>query len=71
MATDDDGLSIFLSVRARLFGAAYRILGCAAAAEDVVQDAWISRASLTSRKPTPGNSSAARAYTWRTDAGRR
>jgi RNA polymerase sigma factor (sigma-70 family) len=41
MATDDDGLSTFLSVRARLFGVAYRILGCAAAAEDVVQDAWI------------------------------
>lgn len=41
MATNDDGLSTFLSVRARLFGVAYRILGCAAAAEDVVQDAWI------------------------------
>jgi RNA polymerase sigma factor (sigma-70 family) len=41
MATDDDGLSTFLSVRARLFGVAYRILGCAAAAEDVVQDAWV------------------------------
>lgn len=41
MATDDDGLSTFLRVRARLFGVAYRILGCAQAAEDVVQDAWI------------------------------
>lgn len=41
MATDDDGLSTFLSVRARLFGIAYRILRSAAAAEDVVQDAWI------------------------------
>jgi RNA polymerase sigma-70 factor (ECF subfamily) len=41
MATNDDGLSAFLSVRARLFGVAYRILGCAEAAEDVVQDAWI------------------------------
>ena len=41
MVTNDDGLSTFLSVRARLFGVAYRILGCAAAAEDVVQDAWI------------------------------
>ncbi len=41
MATDDDGLSTFLSVRARLFGVAYRILGCTAAAEDVVRDAWI------------------------------
>jgi RNA polymerase sigma-70 factor (ECF subfamily) len=41
MATNDDGLSTFLSVRARLFGIAYRILGCTAAAEDIVQDAWI------------------------------
>jgi RNA polymerase sigma-70 factor (ECF subfamily) len=41
MARDDDGLSTFLSVRGRLFGVAYRILGCAASAEDVVQGAWI------------------------------
>jgi RNA polymerase sigma-70 factor (ECF subfamily) len=41
MATDDDGLAAFLSVRARLFGVAYRILRSAPAAEDVVQDAWI------------------------------
>ena len=33
----DDGLSAFLSVRSRLFGIAYRVLGCAAEAEDVVQ----------------------------------
>src|SRR5262249_37673410 len=38
MATNDDGLSTFLSLRARLFGIAYRMLGSAAAAEDVVQD---------------------------------
>ena len=37
MATDDDGLSTFLSVRARLFGVAYRILRSAAVAEDAVQ----------------------------------
>jgi RNA polymerase sigma-70 factor, ECF subfamily len=41
MVTNDEGLSTFLSVRARLFGVAHRILGSAAAAEDVVQDAWI------------------------------
>lgn len=39
--TDDDGLSAFLNVRARLFGIAYRVLRCAAAAEDVVQDVWL------------------------------
>jgi RNA polymerase sigma-70 factor (ECF subfamily) len=37
----DDGLSIFASVRTRLFGIAYRMLGSAAEAEDVVQDVWM------------------------------
>ena len=37
----DDGLSTFLSVRPRLFAIAYRMLGSAAEAEDVVQDAWV------------------------------
>jgi RNA polymerase sigma factor (sigma-70 family) len=37
----DDGLPAFLSVRPRLFGIAYRMLGSAAEAEDVVQDAWL------------------------------
>jgi RNA polymerase sigma factor (sigma-70 family) len=37
----DDGLPVFLSVRPRLFGIAYRMLGSAAEAEDVVQDVWI------------------------------
>ena len=37
----DDGLSIFESVRPRLFGIAYRMLGSAAEAEDIVQDAWL------------------------------
>lgn len=36
-----DGLSVFLNVRPRLFGIAYRMLGSAAEAEDIVQDAWI------------------------------
>jgi RNA polymerase sigma factor (sigma-70 family) len=39
--TADDSLSAFLKVRPRLLGIAYRMLGCAAAAEDLVQDVWI------------------------------
>ena len=39
--TYDDGLSAFMSVRPRLFGIAYRVLGSAAEAEDVVQDVWV------------------------------
>src|SRR5262245_16393444 len=39
--TRDDGLSAFLGVRPRLFGIAYRLLGSAAEAEDVVQDVWL------------------------------
>src|ERR1700742_2771522 len=37
----DDGLSAFAGVRPRLFGIAYRMLGSAAEAEDVVQDVWM------------------------------
>src|SRR5262250_435874 len=37
----DDGLSAFAGVRSRLFGIAYRMLGSAAEAEDVVQDVWL------------------------------
>ena len=37
----DDGLSAFLSVRPRLFGIAYRMLGSAAEAEDIAQDVWV------------------------------
>ena len=37
----DDGLSAFGPVRPRLFGIAYRMLGSAAEAEDVVQDVWL------------------------------
>lgn len=37
----DDGLSAFLRARPRLFGIAYRMLGSAAEAEDVVQDVWV------------------------------
>ena len=40
-ACSDDGLSAFLSARPRLFGIAYRMLGTAAEAEDIVQDVWI------------------------------
>jgi len=38
---DDDGLLAFAPVRPRLFGIAYRMLGSAAEAEDVVQDVWM------------------------------
>ncbi len=37
----DDALAEFFKVRPRLFGIAYRVLGSAAEAEDVVQDAWL------------------------------
>lgn len=37
----NDGLSDFVSVRGRLFGIAYRILGSATEAEDIVQDVWL------------------------------
>ena len=40
-ATYDDGLAAFMSVRPRLFGIAYRMLGSTAEAEDVVQDVWV------------------------------
>lgn len=45
---EDDGLSAFLSTRPRLFGIAYRMLGNAAEAEEVVQDAWL-RWQMTDR----------------------
>jgi len=37
----DDGLLAFAPLRPRLFGIAYRMLGSAAEAEDVVQDVWL------------------------------
>ena len=37
----DDGLSAFLRVRPRIFNIAYRMLGSAAEAEDIVQDVWV------------------------------
>jgi RNA polymerase sigma-70 factor (TIGR02957 family) len=37
----DDGLLAFAEVRPRLFGIAYRMLGSAAEAEDIVQDVWL------------------------------
>ena len=40
-ANDDDGLSAFLRARPRLFAIAYRMLGSAAEAEDIVQDVWV------------------------------
>lgn len=37
----DDGLATFVPVRARLFGIAYRTLGSAAEADDIVQEVWL------------------------------
>lgn len=37
----DEALTEFVKVRRRLFGIAYRILGSAAEAEDIVQDVWL------------------------------
>jgi RNA polymerase sigma-70 factor, ECF subfamily len=37
----DQATSAFLRVRSRLFGIAYRMLGTAAEAEDIVQDVWL------------------------------
>src|SRR5260370_4433778 len=37
----DHAASVFLNVRPRLFGIAYRMLGSAAEAEDIVQDVWL------------------------------
>jgi len=39
--TCDDGLAAFLSVRSRLLSIAFRMLGSAAEAEDIVQDVWV------------------------------
>jgi RNA polymerase sigma factor (sigma-70 family) len=44
----DEAASVFTGVRARLFGIAYRMLGSAGEAEDLVQDAW-SRWQATDR----------------------
>jgi RNA polymerase sigma factor (sigma-70 family) len=37
----NDALAVFLRVRPRLFRIAYRMLGSAAEAEDIVQDVWV------------------------------
>jgi RNA polymerase sigma-70 factor (ECF subfamily) len=40
-STSPDALAAFAAVKGRLFGIAYRILGSAAEADDVVQETWI------------------------------
>ncbi len=50
LAWSDDGLATFISARPRLFGIAYRMLGSAAEAEDIVQDVWL-RWQTTDRGP--------------------
>ncbi|MFD8565466.1 RNA polymerase sigma-70 factor [Streptomyces sp. NPDC059639] len=37
----DEAVSVFLELRPRLFGIAYRVLGSAVEAEDVVQEVWL------------------------------
>ena len=39
--TSDDALTAFVSARRGLFGIAYRILGSATEAEDILQDVWL------------------------------
>ena len=45
----DGGLSAFTPVRPRLFGIAYRMLGSAAEAEDIVPDVWVRWQSINRR----------------------
>jgi RNA polymerase sigma-70 factor (ECF subfamily) len=50
-----DGLDAFQAARGRLFGIAYRMLGSALDAEDLVQDAWLRwQATDRSRVTNPG-----------------
>jgi len=44
----DEALALFLGVRSRLFGVAYRILGSATDAEDILQSVWL-RWQMTNR----------------------
>ncbi|MEP7765445.1 RNA polymerase sigma-70 factor [Sanguibacter sp. 25GB23B1] len=37
----DDAVAVFAEVRGRLFGIAYRMLGTASEADDIVQDTWL------------------------------
>jgi RNA polymerase sigma-70 factor (ECF subfamily) len=48
-AAQDEDLGVFHGVRPRLFGIAYRMLGSAFEADDVVQDVWV-RWQTTNRK---------------------
>jgi RNA polymerase sigma-70 factor (ECF subfamily) len=41
MRNVDDALAVFEAVRRRLFGIAYRMLGSATEAEDIVQETWL------------------------------
>jgi RNA polymerase sigma-70 factor (ECF subfamily) len=51
----DDAAAVFASLRPRLFGIAYRMLGSAAEAEDLVQDVWVRwQTTDRSRVENPG-----------------
>lgn len=41
LATLDDALTVFVPLRPRLFGIAYRVVGSGSEAEDVVQEVWL------------------------------
>jgi RNA polymerase sigma-70 factor (ECF subfamily) len=40
-STLDQAASVFVGLRPRLFGVAYRMLGCSLEAEDIVQEVWL------------------------------
>jgi RNA polymerase sigma-70 factor (ECF subfamily) len=60
----DDGLLAFLKVRRSLFGLAYRMVGSAAEAEDIIQEVWL-RWQTTNRNRILNPSSFLRATTIR------
>ena len=41
VSSQDSATAVFLGLRSRLFGVAYRVLGTVAEAEDVVQETWL------------------------------
>src|SRR5436305_4105715 len=60
----DDGLSAFAPVRPRLFGIAYRMLGSAAEAEDIVQDVWLRWQSTNAEEQVISHASGRWAACW-------
>jgi RNA polymerase sigma-70 factor, ECF subfamily len=50
-STLDEAVAVFVELRPRLFGIAYRMLGSAVEAEDVVQEVWLRRQKTDRRRP--------------------